>query len=101
MSHRTTTDNGVHITFHQNFANVRGTRVTSGEEYRVARLQNNQANSTFDGGVPTEFAFFTRAVVISQGSEPNQLGSFYTHTVINAQGEVTVQKVEFSFDCTG
>ena len=91
-------DGGYHSHLHFNDQNVSGTGLTSGSTYRlVTDLLSFSFNIRFP--FPHEIAQVNRFNLVGQGPDNNMQGKFTVHVTINANGEVTVNFANFSFEC--
>jgi hypothetical protein len=90
---------GVHIVNgHSNFQGATGVGDTTGTKYIFAHAGSPIFNIRQDSA--NEFTFLANGRLISQGGEPNQLGTAQIHQTFNANGEITAEIISFTLKCT-
>ena len=93
-----TTKNGLtHVSMHFR-QHLDGVGLSSGETYTMNALFNEEEN--FKGSVFT-FNITEHIGLISHGGSLNRNITFTTHITVNANGDVVVDRFDFSDDCVG
>ena len=97
VTHVTETGNGtVHIKLHENLQDVSGTGLTTGDTYRGAGSFNGEV-TLGPGQVRT---IENQFLLIGPGPDNNFTVRSLRHLTVNANGEVTVQTVVTSMECS-
>ena len=91
---------GFHFSAHPSVVGT-GVGVTSGNTYLYMDRLNESDNINLGNNDQVAFTFVENAPLISQGSLPNLMMRLNEHVTINANGDITVIRVDFTADCRG
>jgi hypothetical protein len=99
VSHVTHDATGVmHAESHFNHVNVQGTGLVSGGQYRVIATQQATAHGDFEE-YPIRYTLQETSNVIGQGQLPDFMLHLTYHVVINEDGTVTMEVINFRAEC--
>lgn len=87
---------GYHVNFHTNFY-LKGVGLSSGTQY-IWNTENN-GNENVSPPFPAMFSYTRTRHVVAQGKATNQHLTVRQQFTINANGDVTVDRYEFSLTC--
>src|SRR5262249_6054151 len=90
---------GQHVTYRETIEGS-GVGMTSGTQYEISEVSNGTENLN-DNNLQHEFIAVFHLNLISKGSMPNERIKATTHFTVDANGNVTVDRVDLSDDCRG
>jgi hypothetical protein len=90
---------GFHLVVHNNFTQVTGVGLTSGDAYRFQGSNTQELYAR--GPFPFESNLIANGILINKESGGVQHGETLIHLTVNANGEVTAELVSFRVDCRG
>jgi hypothetical protein len=82
---------------HINYQNVSGVGLTSGTTYRASSVDTFRLKAPF----PSDIHSVRSLRLISPGPEDDLLVMFLFHITVNANGEITAEVEDVSFECVG
>jgi hypothetical protein len=99
--HRTTdASGGYHFRVNTNSQQLSGVGQWTGTRYRLRIFEGSYGvNSNSSDLLPTEWTQVTRGIVIGQGPGNNDRIRFQLHGTINANGDATVERLEYIEIC--